>query len=128
MPRLTYVAVSRVRSLKGLMFGQGFDFLHFKVKKSKTKQIRLEDAILRAKQELNKDNKLPLLPPSGSHAYKLPLRLSSPRGSSLRSRFISETFRGEDFSISSMPTPPSSRNNSGNSNNVVAITAIVSTA
>jgi len=119
VPRLTYVAVSRIRSLKGLMFKQGFNFSHFKVKKSKTKQIRLEDAILRAKQELNKNNKLLLLPSSSSHAYKLPLQPSSPRSSSLRSRFISKTFRGEDFSISSMPASLSSRNNSSNSNNVV---------
>jgi len=119
VPGLTYVAVSRVRSLKGLMFEQGFDFSHFKVKKSETKQMRLEDAILRAKQELDEDDELPLLPPGGSHAYELPLRPSSPRGSGLGSRFMSETFGGEDFGMSGMPAPPSGGNNGGDGNDVV---------
>jgi ATP-dependent DNA helicase PIF1 len=51
-PGLTYVAVSRVRSLQGLMFEQSFDYSRFKPRKSKTKQMRHEDAVRRKKQEI----------------------------------------------------------------------------
>jgi ATP-dependent DNA helicase PIF1 len=42
-PGLTYVAVSCVRTLDGLLFEEPFDFSRFKPRKSTTKQMRHED-------------------------------------------------------------------------------------
>jgi hypothetical protein len=126
VPGLTYVAVSCVRSLSGLLFEQGFNFSRFKPRKLKTKQMRHEDTLRRRKQEIsvdirmftikiegdedNDDDKFPYMSapqaPSGSF-FELPLRPSSPtRGLGLE--FLSDTFGGEDVGMSGMAAPPTS--------------------
>ncbi|KAB2111480.1 hypothetical protein AG0111_0g1919 [Alternaria gaisen] len=117
VPGLTYVAVSRVRSLPGLMFEEGFDFSHFKVKKSATKEMRQAGAVLREKQEVTEEDELPL-PPLGtllSNTFSLLLRPSSPQASgSVYSQYMSDTFAGQDHGMSGMGAPLSGGNDPGN--------------
>ena len=51
-PGLTYVAVSRIRTLRGLMFEESFDFSRFKAAQSLTEDQRRDDYIRRQKQEI----------------------------------------------------------------------------
>jgi hypothetical protein len=123
VPGLTYVAVSRVCSLGGLLFEQGFDFSRLKPRKSKTKQMRHEDTIQRRTQEIpadirlfrikvegrdDDDDDLPLQSahgaPTGS-AFNLPIRTSSPGRSGFGSAFVSDTFGGHDTGMSGMAAP-----------------------
>jgi hypothetical protein len=113
------------------MFEEAFDFLRFKPRKSRTKQMRHEDTIARRAQEIltdiclfcikvegNDDGKedgdddFPHAPPSGVPSGSflgLPLRPSSPsRGYS--SQYVSDTFGGQDVGMSGMAAPPSSDN------------------
>ncbi|KAJ5908685.1 hypothetical protein N7495_001367 [Penicillium taxi] len=53
-PGLTYVAISRVRSLEGVMFKESFDFERFKLKHSITLEMRLADVYRRRSQHLGR--------------------------------------------------------------------------
>ncbi|EED11951.1 ATP-dependent DNA helicase PIF1, putative [Talaromyces stipitatus ATCC 10500] len=52
-PGLTYVAISRVKSLDGILFEEPFDYERFSHKKSDTEIMREEDLQLRAAQHYN---------------------------------------------------------------------------
>jgi len=52
---LTYVAISRVKKLSGLMFERGFDMERFQSSTSKTKEARQEDFVRRQQQLLVND-------------------------------------------------------------------------
>ena len=51
-PGLSYVAVSRVKSLNGLMFEESFDLSRFRTKEGHTERMRLADAERRRPQHL----------------------------------------------------------------------------
>ncbi|KAN0079069.1 hypothetical protein V8E54_005582 [Elaphomyces granulatus] len=55
-PGLTYVAVSRVKSLGGLLFEEAFDFERFRSRESDTMRMRREDTERRAEQHVIIDN------------------------------------------------------------------------
>jgi hypothetical protein len=117
-PGLTYVAVSRVRSLDGLLFEQSFDFSRFKPRKSTIKQMRHEDAIRRSKQEIPLPGEEPEEPQGGdelpepsSHPsldnmlgmseFDIPIRRSSPVPG------YSDPFGSADLGMSEAHIPPS---------------------
>ena len=52
MPSLTHVGISRVRSLRGIMFEEPFDFNRLKTRSSAVTVMRAQDAIRRAQQEI----------------------------------------------------------------------------
>jgi ATP-dependent exoDNAse (exonuclease V) alpha subunit len=52
---LTYVAVSRVKKLSGLMFKHGFDKERFQPSTSKAKEARQEDFLRRQQQLFTND-------------------------------------------------------------------------
>ena len=51
-PGLSYVGVSRVKSLNGLMLEESFDLSRFRAKMGKTEEMRLADADRRRPQHL----------------------------------------------------------------------------
>jgi hypothetical protein len=51
-PGLTYVAISRVRSLRGIMFEEPFDFKRLKFRTTEVTIMRATDAAKRARQEI----------------------------------------------------------------------------
>src|SRR5947209_16773273 len=90
------------------MFQEGFDYSHFKPRKSTTKEMRHIDTVQRRKQEIpinNNNDEDTDLPPLNPHLLtgvtrSLSIRLSSSRRSGLDSQFMSETFGALDTDMS----------------------------
>ena len=51
-PGLTYVAISRVRSLEGILFEGSIDYQRLRFAKSETQVMRATDAALRSQQQI----------------------------------------------------------------------------
>jgi ATP-dependent DNA helicase PIF1 len=81
-PGLTYVAISRIRTLSGVLFETNFDVKRLRGKRTKTTVMRAEDAARRLPFEVQGEDggndELPQLGPS----FAIPIRSSSPVASS----------------------------------------------
>ncbi|OXV07665.1 hypothetical protein Egran_04570 [Elaphomyces granulatus] len=76
-PGLTYVAISRVKTLDGVLFEEPFDFDRFRRRPSDFVRMRLADVERRRSQHYQREPS-----PDPAMAFDLPLRLSSPVGPS----------------------------------------------
>jgi hypothetical protein len=119
-PGITYVALSRVKTLEGILFTEQFDISWFKTKPTKTTQMRAEDEQRRkpyriGEEEDDDDTDLPSYAGAGSQ-MTLTIRSSSPTAGSSGTSLPSSAWRGvgagasEDAAMGgaddTMPPPP----------------------
>jgi ATP-dependent exoDNAse (exonuclease V) alpha subunit len=96
---LTYVAISRVRTLQGLLFEEPFDFERLRPTRSATWEMREQDKNRRRGQELltAEPSYLASISSSLPYSMELPIRTSSPAGPAISSDPFGSEFKIEDL-------------------------------